>query len=51
MTMQMIPFWVNSLIRLYGWIIILRANGLLDKLLMAIGLTDEPLKLFIHIPP
>ncbi|NLN23174.1 MAG: ABC transporter permease [Clostridiales bacterium] len=50
MTMQMIPFWVNSLIRLYGWIIILRANGLLDKLLMAIGLTDEPLKLLYSYP-
>lgn len=50
MSMQMIPFWVNSLIRLYGWIIIFRANGLLDKLLMAIGLTKEPLKLLYTYP-
>ena len=28
-----IPFWTSSLMRLYGWIIIFRANGLLDKLL------------------
>ncbi len=50
MTFQMIPFWVNSLIRLYGWIIIFRANGLLDKLLMALHITDEPLKLLYTYP-
>ncbi len=50
MTMQMIPFWVNSLIRLYGWIIVFRANGLLDKLLMALNITTEPLKLLYTYP-
>lgn len=50
MTLQMIPFWVNSLIRLYGWIIIFRANGLLDKLLMLLGIIDEPLKLLYTYP-
>lgn len=50
MTTQMIPYWVNSLLRLYGWIIIFRANGLLDKLLMWIGLTDEPLRLLYTYP-
>ena len=41
----MIPFWTSSLIRLYGWIIIFRSNGVLDSLLMGMGLTDAPLKL------
>ncbi len=50
MTFQMVPFWVNSLIRLYGWIIIFRANGLLDKLLMALRIIDEPLKLLYTYP-
>ena len=45
MLLLMIPFWTSSLIRLYGWIIIFRANGTLDKLLMGLGLTDGPLKL------
>lgn len=49
-TAQMIPYWVNSLLRLYGWIIIFRANGLFDKLLMGIGLTKEPLKLLYTYP-
>ena len=47
---QMIPYWVNSLLRLYGWIIIFRANGLLDKLLMGLRITDEPLKLLYTYP-
>jgi spermidine/putrescine transport system permease protein len=50
MLLLMIPFWISSLIRLYGWIIIFRANGVLDKILMGIGLTDAPLKLLYSYP-
>ncbi len=50
MTLLMIPFWTSSLIRLYGWIIIFRANGILDKILMGLGLTQEPLKLLYTYP-
>lgn len=50
MMLLMIPFWTSSLIRLYGWIIIFRANGVLDKLLMGVGLTDAPLKLLYTYP-
>jgi spermidine/putrescine transport system permease protein len=46
----MLPFWVSSLIRLYGWIIIFRANGILDKILMGLGVTDAPLKLLYSYP-
>lgn len=49
-TAQMIPYFVNSLLRLCGWIIIFRANGLLDKALMTLGITDEPLKLLYTYP-
>ncbi len=49
-TAQMIPYFVNSLLRLCGWIIIFRANGLLDKVLMSLGITDEPLKLLYTYP-
>lgn len=45
MKLVMIPFWTSSLIRLYGWIIIFRSNGVLDSALMGLGLTDSPLKL------
>jgi len=46
----MIPFWISSLMRLYGWIIIFRANGVLDRILMGIGIINEPLKLLYTYP-
>lgn len=50
MLLLVIPFWTSSLIRLYGWIIIFRANGPLDQVLMGLGLTREPLKLLYTYP-
>ncbi len=50
MLILMIPFWTNSLIRLYGWIIIFRSGGTLDSILMGLGLTDGPLKLLYTYP-
>lgn len=41
----MIPFWTNSLIRTYALIALLKANGLLNGLLIGIGLISEPLRL------
>ncbi len=46
----MIPFWTSALIRMYGWIIIFRSNGILDKLLMGLHITKEPLKLLYTYP-
>lgn len=46
----MIPFWTSGLIRLYGWIIVFRSNGVLDKILQGMGLTEEPLKLLYSYP-
>ena len=46
----MIPFWISALIRLYGWIIVFRSNGVLDKLLMGLHITDAPLKLLYSYP-
>ncbi len=50
MLFLMLPFWVNSLIRLYGWIIILQNKGLLNKVLMALGIIKKPLKLLYSYP-
>lgn len=46
----MIPFWTSALIRLYGWIIVFRSNGVLDKILMGLHITEEPLKLLYTYP-
>ena len=50
MLFLIIPFWTSSLMRLYGWMIIFRANGSLDTILMALHVTDKPLKLLYTYP-
>ena len=50
MMLLMIPFWTSSLIRLYGWIIIFRAGGILDKLLMALHVTEKSVKILYTYP-
>ena len=46
----MLPFWTNSLIRLYGWMIFFRSKGALDQILMHLHLTDHPLRLLYSYP-
>jgi len=40
-----IPFWTSFLIRTYAWMVILRTEGLVNNLLLALHLTHEPLRL------
>jgi len=40
-----IPFWTNLLVRNYTWILLLRANGLVDATSRWLGFTDEPFSL------
>jgi spermidine/putrescine transport system permease protein len=40
-----LPFWINTLIRTYCWILILRDEGLANNLLRWLGLTEKPLPL------
>ncbi|WP_028547094.1 ABC transporter permease [Paenibacillus taiwanensis] len=40
-----VPFWINFLIRTYAWIILLRTQGVVNSLLMDIGLISEPLQM------
>ncbi|MFL5674240.1 MAG: ABC transporter permease [Chloroflexota bacterium] len=39
----MLPFWTSYLIRTYAWMIILRDNGVANSILMALGLTSDPI--------
>lgn len=43
--MVTVPFFTSILIRSYAWVAILGANGLVNRALIAIGLTDAPVKL------
>lgn len=42
----MLPFWINGLIRLDGWANIIRDSGLINTILMNLGIIDEPIKMF-----
>jgi len=44
----LIPFWTSILIRTYAWIVILQKGGLVNQLLMGIGLISEPLALMYN---
>ena len=50
MLLLMLPFWVNSLIRLYGWIIILQKKGVLNFVLKKLGLIEKSLKIMYSYP-
>ena len=43
--MVILPFWTSFLIRVYAWIGILKNEGLLNGLLMGLGIIDQPLPL------
>ncbi|MGH4051933.1 MAG: ABC transporter permease [Clostridium sp.] len=45
MLLIMAPFLTNSLIRTYGWIVILSTNGSLNHILLITGIIKEPLKM------
>ncbi len=41
----MIPFWTNFLVRTYAWIFILRTEGLMNTLLMNLGVVATPIEI------
>ncbi|HIE77496.1 MAG TPA: ABC transporter permease subunit [Candidatus Thioglobus sp.] len=41
--MVILPFWTSFLIRVYAWIGILKTEGLLNLMLLSLGITDQPL--------
>ena len=41
----LVPFWTNFIIRIYAWIMILRTEGLLNNLLLNLGIIQVPLNI------
>lgn len=41
----MLPFWISSLLRTYGWIILLGNTGIINNILMSLNIIDEPLSM------
>ena len=38
-----LPFWTSFLLRVYAWIGLLKSNGVINNVLMAIGVIDTPI--------
>lgn len=41
-----LPFWTSLLLRVYAWVGILRSDGLLNGVLMGMGVIDAPLEIY-----
>jgi len=41
----MLPFWISSLLRTYGWTILLGKEGLINNVLMFFNIIDQPLNM------
>ena len=46
--MIIIPFWVSTLIRVYGWMIILRESGIINRLMIGLGIWTTPLEMLYN---
>jgi spermidine/putrescine transport system permease protein len=43
-----LPFWTSFLVRTYAWMFLLRDTGLINSMLLATGIIDEPLPLLYN---
>ena len=43
MVFVLLPFWTSLLVRTTAWIALLQTNGVVNSILMAVGITNEPL--------
>lgn len=43
MVFVLLPFWTSLLVRTTAWIALLQTNGVVNSILMAVGITDQPL--------
>ena len=48
MVLILVPFWVSELIRVYGWIILLRESGVINRLFTSIGLFSRPIEMLYN---
>jgi len=46
--MVLIPFWSSVLVRSFAWMVLLQRNGLINDLLLALGLIPQPLRLIYN---
>lgn len=48
MIFVLLPFWTSVLVRVAAWLVLLQTEGLVNKALMMLGVTDHPLQLVFN---
>ncbi len=48
MIMLLLPFWVSELVRVYGWMILLRESGVLNFFMLKLGLVNKPVEMLYN---
>mgnify|MGYP002064602050 CR=1 FL=1 len=44
-TLLLLPFWVSELVRVYGWMILLRESGVINHFLLKLGILQQPVEM------
>jgi len=44
----LVPFWVSELVRVYGWMILLRESGVINHFLIKAGLLNQPVEMLYN---
>ncbi len=44
----LVPFWVSEMVRIYGWMILLRESGVFNHFLLEIGLIEVPIEMLYN---
>ncbi len=44
----LLPFWVSELVRVYGWMILLRESGVINYFLMKLGILETPIEMLYN---
>ena len=46
--LTLLPFWVSELVRVYGWMILLRESGVINHFLIKFGILSKPVELLYN---
>ncbi len=44
----LLPFWVSELVRVYGWMILLRESGVFNHFLLKLGILNKPIEMLYN---
>ncbi len=48
MVLILVPFWVSEMIRVYGWMILLRESGVINSIMLKLGIFNQPIEMLYN---